>query len=1093
MTLQELIVRVSADVSGMSQGFQDALRDAGGFGAGIDRIQSKLDGIGAVAAKAGGVLSATVSLPLAGLGALAVKSAADMDSLFRGLVSVTGSAEAAGAEFERLKEVAKLPGLGFRDAVEGAINLQAAGMSAGLAERALKSFGNALATVGKGKAELDGVITALTQISAKGKVSAEEINQLAERLPQIRKAMKDAFGTADTEVLQKMGIDSETFIKKIIEQFEKLPKVAGGLKNDLENMTDAWDQALAKLGKALAPAVTSATANMEPLAGAVGALAEGFAKLPGPIQATAIALGAVAVAAGPVALSISGIAKTVSLAAGALGTAGLAGALGNIIFALQGGLTGALTLGESLLLRFGQAALVAAAGFAGWKVGEIMYENVPAIQSFGDAIAELILQIPGVEKLMNVLSGAAAAQEHADKDLEATTLKLEEALKKKGITIERAGMSAADYAAKLRDAARDAGLFAQQATNTGTATNQYQQGLQKLVTEHAKLTEEVNRTRGVLEEARKQKAAGAIGADVLRAAEENYAKAVQAATGAEKTHILSVGELVQKQSFLNAEVARAEAVFAEMQRRYDAGTASAVELARAHDQLNAAIKAARGNASDWLSVYNQIIEQQTVAKEEAQAAALAYLQMLQDYKAGSAEIARAHDLMVSKLQAAKLNWSDIIQEVGGYTVEVVKAGQVVKQAVDPMGEALRVFSDGINQVAVDTAKFTQAAVPGLEKVRFTIDGIAQTVEIYRGHVSQAANEWRDTAAAASTASPPAREVADEAERIAPSLYRASLEAYGLADGLFEAARAGFSLYDSVKRFLDLNVGTASQGAPITSHIGTFELFDPRNPEAGGWVPGRPGGSLSPGMSMTFIPPQNSSAWQGVEARGAPAESEEPWRRRTGESPAAAPAPAAPATAFNAEQERLNEQLVQMIAANLPLEEILKFAGRIGAYVTKSVTDQGTLIVQFTRANGTLDNFLTRLPYLGDELARAVQGAGEEMAKSLGSVGITVADAVSSAAQQMGVTLLDMGEQAASSVQAAADTMREIVHPSLGGFDLAPVGVPAIPAAASGAGQWIRGLTAAEMAAMRPNIEISNNVFRSREDEDYLISRAKSLF
>ncbi len=195
------------------------------------------------------------SFAAAAFGTFAVKTAADFDSLRRGLTAVAGSADEANKQFQRLKEVAKAPGLGFKEAIQGSINLQAAGLSAQTAERALSAFGNALATVGKGKAELDGVITALTQIQSKGKVSAEEINQLAERLPQIRVAMQGAFGTADTEKIAKMGVDAGKFIEKVVEQFEKLPKATGGAQTAFENFRDAVEKASEPIGKAILDAV----------------------------------------------------------------------------------------------------------------------------------------------------------------------------------------------------------------------------------------------------------------------------------------------------------------------------------------------------------------------------------------------------------------------------------------------------------------------------------------------------------------------------------------------------------------------------------------------------------------------------------------------------------------------------------------------------------------------------------------------------------------------------------------------------------------------------------------------------------------------
>jgi tape measure domain-containing protein len=205
-------------------------------------------GLVSLAKQALSLPSAIAGGVLAVAGGAASKAATDIESLKLGLVAVAGSTEEAERQFKRLKDVAKLPGLGLEEAVRGSIALQSTGLSAELAERAIRGFGNALATVGKGKEDLDGVITALGQIQSKGKLSAEEINQLAERVPQIRKLMQAAFGTSDTELLGKRGISSESFIASVTDQLEKLPKVAGGSKNVLENLGDSWQALLAGIG-----------------------------------------------------------------------------------------------------------------------------------------------------------------------------------------------------------------------------------------------------------------------------------------------------------------------------------------------------------------------------------------------------------------------------------------------------------------------------------------------------------------------------------------------------------------------------------------------------------------------------------------------------------------------------------------------------------------------------------------------------------------------------------------------------------------------------------------------------------------------------
>jgi len=170
------------------------------------------------------------------------------DSNIRGLAAYAESTDGLRAQVARLEQMAKAPGLGFDQLVQGVTRLEAAGFSAKQAEGALKQFGNALALVGGSRAELEGVGLALTQIKSKGVVSAEEINQIAERVPQVRAAMKDAFGTSNTEQIQKMGITASQFVDGITASLAKLPRATGGLQNSLDNIDEAFKKAARTVG-----------------------------------------------------------------------------------------------------------------------------------------------------------------------------------------------------------------------------------------------------------------------------------------------------------------------------------------------------------------------------------------------------------------------------------------------------------------------------------------------------------------------------------------------------------------------------------------------------------------------------------------------------------------------------------------------------------------------------------------------------------------------------------------------------------------------------------------------------------------------------
>ena len=268
----------------------------------------------------GRAMSVALTAPLVMLGKESFGAAVRLDSLKRALVAVTGSTQEAEAQMKRLREVAKLPGLGFEEAVKGSLRLQNSGLSARFAERSLMAFGNAVARAGGGKAELDGVTLALSQIALKGKISQQELNQLAERGIVIGPLLKKAFGTANTEELGRLGITSKQFFEAIIPAMEKLPKVGGGIGNTMENLSDTIKKALLPLGDAIIPNVIKAIETIVPI---IERVSDAFSKLPSGTQQSILVFGGLVAAAGPVIMVFGAIAGAIT-AIGAPIVAGVA-------------------------------------------------------------------------------------------------------------------------------------------------------------------------------------------------------------------------------------------------------------------------------------------------------------------------------------------------------------------------------------------------------------------------------------------------------------------------------------------------------------------------------------------------------------------------------------------------------------------------------------------------------------------------------------------------------------------------------------------------------------------------------------------------
>ena len=248
--IAEAFVEIKGDKSKFSKTISGAKRETTSFAKSATISLKKVSlGLGIVAAAATAVavaIGVKLTKAIIRAGAESVKTAVKYDRLERGLTAVVGSSEEAQIQLERLAKVAELPGLSFQGAIQGSINLQAAGIEAKLAERALSAFGNALVTVGKGADDLAGVNLALTQIANKTSGFGQDVRQLQERLPQMQTALKNAF---DGKPLEDLEITGKELVEALVVEFEKLEKASGGPANAIENLSIAFDRLKAETGK----------------------------------------------------------------------------------------------------------------------------------------------------------------------------------------------------------------------------------------------------------------------------------------------------------------------------------------------------------------------------------------------------------------------------------------------------------------------------------------------------------------------------------------------------------------------------------------------------------------------------------------------------------------------------------------------------------------------------------------------------------------------------------------------------------------------------------------------------------------------------
>ena len=104
MAIGKLLLKLGIDTTNLDKELGKVERSMSKFGQNMQNI--------------GSTLTQSLTLPIVGLGAAALKSFADMEKLENGLIAIMGSSKEAGIEMEKLRKVAENPGLALPEVVK---------------------------------------------------------------------------------------------------------------------------------------------------------------------------------------------------------------------------------------------------------------------------------------------------------------------------------------------------------------------------------------------------------------------------------------------------------------------------------------------------------------------------------------------------------------------------------------------------------------------------------------------------------------------------------------------------------------------------------------------------------------------------------------------------------------------------------------------------------------------------------------------------------------------------------------------------------------------------------------------------------------
>ncbi|OXM53777.1 hypothetical protein CFP71_21435 [Amycolatopsis thailandensis] len=237
--------------------------------------------------------------------AMGVKFAASQEQAEMAFTTMLGSAQKAQAFVAQLQDFAAKTPFDLPSVTTGAQRLMAFGFAAKDVLPTLTAIGDAVAGMGGSAEQINQVVLAVGQMSAKGKVQGDEILQLTEAgIPALR-ILANQFGVttaAMQDMISKGLVSSADAIPKLMSGIEQGTRGAAGetqafagmmanqattLNGIWSNFTDNLNKALGQLVTPALPAIKSGLAVLSDGLGALPALIARFQEAARPVGAVA--------------------------------------------------------------------------------------------------------------------------------------------------------------------------------------------------------------------------------------------------------------------------------------------------------------------------------------------------------------------------------------------------------------------------------------------------------------------------------------------------------------------------------------------------------------------------------------------------------------------------------------------------------------------------------------------------------------------------------------------------------------------------------------------------------------------------------------
>ena len=284
--LGDLVVRIGADTRDLNKSLGKVQRN-------MRSMTSNFTALGTQMTKA-------ITLPILGVGAMAIKSAADLEKMEVSFISLTGGAKQAADMMEQLNEFTAKTPFQIEAVATSARQLIASGTGIGEVNEQLQFLGDIAATTGQ---PINEIAAIFAKVNAKGKVELENLNQLAERGIPIFKALSDATGLLPSE-LGAGAVSVEEF-NAVLKSFNEEGGLAEGAMDKLSKTASGkFSTALDNLKLAGAALAEDLLPIVNKLLDKIIQLAQRFTALSDSAKKNILVIGGLLAVVGPLLVAI---------------------------------------------------------------------------------------------------------------------------------------------------------------------------------------------------------------------------------------------------------------------------------------------------------------------------------------------------------------------------------------------------------------------------------------------------------------------------------------------------------------------------------------------------------------------------------------------------------------------------------------------------------------------------------------------------------------------------------------------------------------------------------------------------------------------